>query len=158
MQTFQNFHQEDYNFSRNLFFYGNVGVGKTYTMREIVKRYKNDQQPALLWSYEISDGHFKQLIQNNMLKLRRNDEYYTSIDRFPLEMMLRVDVLFYDDLGYSDTSDAYVRYLTYILDERMKKNRINLFTSNFKESELKDKLNERILSRVFCNCDVVWMQ
>jgi hypothetical protein len=51
--------------------------------------------------------------------LRKPDEWATSLTYFPLEMMVRCEVLLYDDIGVSDTTDAYLRDLTYILDKRI---------------------------------------
>jgi DNA replication protein DnaC len=51
-----------------------------------------------------------------------------------------------------------LRDLTFVLDERIKKNLVTIFTSNLKKSELKEKLNERIVSRILYNCDVIIMQ
>jgi len=155
--SFAKYDFEKYDFSRNLLFCGNVWVGKTYTAREILNTYKNLDKHPKLWTYEVSDAHFKQLVKSNLLVLRKPEDYSTDLENYPLEMMLRVDVLLYDDLGVSDTSEAYLRDVTYILDERIKKQRRTIFTTNLKQSELRERLNDRIVSRVLYNCDVIGM-
>lgn len=149
---------ENYDFKRNLLFSWSVWIWKTYQARQILKKYKNENRDPRIWNYELTDAYFKQLVKSNLLQLRAPEEYWTSIELYPLEMMIRVDVLLYDDLWVSDTSEAYLRDLTFILDERIKKNLITIFTTNLKKSELKEKLNERIVSRILYNCDVIIMQ
>jgi DNA replication protein DnaC len=63
--------------------------------------------------------------------------------------------LLFDDLGVSDVTEAYLRDFTYMIDERIEKGLITIFTTNLKKSELQEKLNERIVSRVLFNTDVV---
>ena len=150
-----NFNFESFDFKRNLLFSGPTGVGKTFRAKEILSKFSDPNKHEKLQTYNISDAKFKQLIKSNQLILRKPDEYTNSIESYPLEMMLRVGVLMYDDIGVSDVSDAYLRDLTFILDERIEKNLINIFTTNLKSQELKERLNERILSRILLNTDVV---
>ena len=70
-------------------------------------------------------------------------------------MMLRVPLLLLDDIWTTDVSEAYLRDLTFVLDERMKKNFTNIYTTNLKKEDLKKKLNERIVSRMLFNADVI---
>lgn len=157
-EKIQKFEFEKYDFKRNLLFTWPVWVGKTHKAKEIVKQYKNINRDERIWNYIVSDWHFKQLVKSNLLFLRAPEDFGTSLEKYPLEMMLKVDVLLYDDLWVSDMSEAYLRDLTYILDERINKNLITIFTTNLKKSELKEKLNDRIVSRVLYNCDVIIMQ
>lgn len=158
MEKLEKYNFENYDFKRNLLFSWSVWIWKTYQARQILKKYKNENRDPRIWNYELTDAYFKQLVKSNLLQLRAPEEYWTSIELYPLEMMIRVDVLLYDDLWVSDTSEAYLRDLTFILDERIKKNLITIFTTNLKKSELKEKLNERIVSRILYNCDVIIMQ
>lgn len=149
---------EKYNFKRNLLFVWPTWVGKTYQAKKIFDSYKNEITHEKLQKFEISDAKFKQLIKSNQLVLRGHEEYNCSIEFYPLEMMLRVDVLLYDDLWVTDVTEAYLRDLTFILDERSKKWLINIFTTNLKKEDLNKKLNERIVSRILYNTDVVVFQ
>lgn len=150
----QNYDLEKYDFSRNIILAWPVGVGKTYTAQKLLSKKPREN---ILSVYQITDAHFKQLVKSNQLVLRKPEDYGTGLEYYPLEMMRRCEVLLYDDIGVSDTSDAYIRDLTYVLDERTNKKLPIIFTTNLKEKELTEKLHERIVSRMMMNCDVIAM-
>ena len=152
----EKFQFDKYDFKRSLLFSWPTWTGKTYNAEKILAKYKsNKSEKSAIDTYLITDAHFKQLVKSNNLMLRKPDEWATSLTYFPLEMMVRCEVLLYDDIGVSDTTDAYLRDLTYILDKRIDRWTINIFTTNLSRQELKDKLNERITSRLLFNADVV---
>lgn len=95
------------------------------------------------------------MVKSNTLTLRPPKEWETPISHYPLEVMLRCRVLLFDDVGVSDTSDAYLRDLTFVMDERIKKGLPTIYTTNLTKDELQKKLNERIVSRMLYNTDVV---
>lgn len=148
---------ETYDFKRSLLLCGPTGTGKTWKAeKELLPRYlKGLQDPSSLATYCITDWYFKQMVKSNMLCLRSPEEWQTSIKMFPLEMMLKCGLLIYDDIWVSDTSDAYLRDLTFVLDERIRKWLPIIYTTNLTKDELQQKLNERIVSRVLFNTDVV---
>ena len=154
----EKFNLEKYDFKRNLLFSWKPWVWKTYLAREILQKYKSKRYEKILDKYEISDAYFKQLVKTNSLKLRLPEEYAVSLEFYPLEIMMRCEVLLYDDVWVSDVTEAYLRDFTFILDERKKRWLITIFTTNLKKAELQEKLNERIVSRLLDDCDVVVMQ
>lgn len=149
------FSYDNYNFKRNLLFTGPTGTGKTWKATEILGKFDGGDTHKDIWTYKIKDAKFKQYVKNNMLNLRPPQDYVNSVILYPLEMMLRAKVLLFDDVGVSDVTDAYLRDFTYIIDERIEKGLTTIFTTNLKKEELKEKLNERILSRLLFNTDVV---
>lgn len=151
----ENFKFDKYDFKRNLLFTWPTGTWKTYKAKFILKDFKNDKIHDKLLTYNISDAEFKQFVKSNMLYLRKPEDYLASITIYPLEMMLRAGVLLFDDIGVSDVTDAYLRDFTYIIDKRIDKGLTTIFTTNLKKSELKEKLNERIVSRILFNTDVI---
>lgn len=151
------FQFENYDFKRSLLLCGPTGTGKTYTATWLLKKFAstcNDPRSKLS-TYNITDAYFKQMVKSNMLVLRPPIEWQSSIQQYPLEVMLRTQVLLYDDIWVSDTSEAYLRDFTFILDERIKKGLPTIFTTNLTKDEMIKKLNERIVSRVLFNTDVV---
>lgn len=158
MQNIEKFDFEKYDFKRSLLFCGPTGTGKTWKAeKELLPKYlKSLQDPSYkLAVYQTTDAYFKQMVKSNMLCLRSPEDWQTPFTMYPLEMMLRCWVLLYDDIWVSDTSDAYLRDLTFVLDERIKKWLPVIYTTNLTKEELQKKLNERIVSRVLFNTDVV---
>lgn len=157
-KNFEKFDFENYDFKRSLLLCGPTGTGKTWKAeKELMPKYvKWLQDPQYkLATYCVTDAYFKQMVKSNMLCLRSPEDWQTPISHYPLEVMLRCSVLLYDDIWVSDTSDAYLRDLTFILDERIKKGLVTIYTTNLNKEELVNKLNERILSRMLYNTDVV---
>lgn len=151
----EKFNFDSYDYKRNILLTWPTGVGKTYKAKEIIKKFTDPTKHEKLQRYAITDAKFKQLVKSHGLTLRKPEEYNSRIEDFPLEMMIRAGVLLYDDIGVSDTTEAYLRDLTYILDERIEKGLITIYTTNLKKAELQEKLNERILSRILYNTDVI---
>jgi len=148
---------ETIDFTRSLLFTWPTGVWKTYQAKQLLNKFveQSDDPKYILNTYTISDWHFKQMVKSNMLVLRWPTERQSSITAYPLEVMLRARLLLYDDLWVSDVSDAYIRDLTFILDTRIEKNLPTIYTTNLSKDELTSKLNERIVSRLLYNTDVV---
>lgn len=150
---------EAYDFTRNLVISGPVGVGKSYEADRILARYvgKNQENPVLA-KYRITDSSFKEQIASGTLKLIPPEMSNVNPKRYPLEMMTRCEVLLFDDLGVADSSEAYIRKLTFVLDTRMEKKLITIFTTNLSATNMEAKLNERLTSRILYNADMVLMK
>lgn len=144
---------ESFDFSKNLVICWPVGVGKTYIAKKLMEKYNSESI-----KYEISDAKFKKYIASGLMNHRKPDEWQCSIQMYPLETLIRSSLVLYDDIWVSDVTDAYIRDLTYILDERSIKKLPTIFTTNLTEKELKEKLNERIVSRVLHNATVIVMR
>lgn len=153
----QKFNFETYDFKRSLLLCGPTGTWKTWKAeKELLKKFEDQfDEKSPLHTYTVTDAYFKQMVKSNLLVLRSPDEWQTSIAMFPLEVMLKCKVLLYDDIWVSDTSDAYLRDLTFVLDERIRKGLPTIVTTNLTKDEMIKKLNERIVSRLLYNTDVV---
>jgi len=148
----------DYKFDRWLIFCWPTGTWKTYLAEQLLDRYlswiEEDKKTKFDWKF-VSDWMFKQLVKSNQLTLRGQKDREIPLNKYPLEVMIRSKVLVYDDIWVSDASDAYVRDLTFVLDERISKWFITIFTTNLSKEELQNKLNERIVSRMLYNSDII---
>lgn len=143
-------------YNKNLIICGNVGVGKTHTALKLLSQYQGKSEHKKAWTYKISDAKFKELVGSQRMGHKPHSE--SSYDNYPLEMLIRCEVILFDDIGVTDVTDTYLRKLTYILDERQQKGRMNIFTTNLSAEELQEKLNERIVSRLLHNTIVVVME
>lgn len=147
---------------KNTIFTGAPWVGKTYEAQKILKEYFKEngtwEYSDDYLTYKVSDGRFKQLVKSNMLILRKPEDWQCSLTNYPLEMMIKCKLLLYDDIGVSDNSEAYLRDLTFVLDERINKWLDTVFTTNLWKKELENKLNKRIVSRILMNSTVITME
>lgn len=140
-----------YDFDKNLIFIWDVWVWKTFQARKLLNRYSG-------LKYEINDWRFKEFLWSWLLRFKKPEERQSSMTNFPLEMMLRSKVLLFDDIWVSDVTEAYLRKLTFVLDERIAKKLPTIFTSNLSPKELEMKLDKRIKSRVFLNACIIKME
>lgn len=146
------------NLGKNFVLSGPVWVWKTYLAKEIVKLLKSKKKGDFenLREYFITDSKFKQLVKSNSLIMRKPEEWTLTPTLFPLEMMIKSDFLIYDDVWTSDTTPAYLRDLLFVIDERFEKKQ-TIYTTNLTFKEIKEKLWERISSRMLYNSCVISM-
>lgn len=141
-----------YDYTRNLLIYGPKWVWKTYRAMELYNAFDSRSK------YVIKDWMFKKHVESNNLWLRAPIDWQTGIEFYPMEMMIRSKLLFFDDLWVSDGSDAYIKNMTFLLDERIDRNLPTIFTTNLSMTEIEKKLDERIASRLLLNTDIVVMK
>lgn len=142
----------NYDYSRNLLIYWPKWVWKTYEAQKLFDAFDNPRK------YRIKDGIFKKHVESNNLWLRAPIDWQTWIEFYPMEIMIRSQLLFFDDLGVSDGSEAYIKNLTFMLDERIERWLTTIFTTNLSMPEIEKKLDERIASRVLLNTDIIVMK
>ena len=144
------------NSRRNLLFCGPVGVGKTYNALIALRLFYGEKNAEKI-KYQINDTKIKQLIKNNSLIMRKIWDENISKQMYPMEMMLRADILLIDDIWVGDCTVAYIRDMTFIINERLEKNRITIYTTNLNNAEIRALLGDRLASRILYNCDVIVM-
>lgn len=139
---------QNFKFDKNLILYWLPWRWKTHILRKLFEKLPKNE-----WSlekYMIDDWEFREQITSWNMTLKPKDSVWISITNFPLEMCIRVKVLFFDDIGSSENvSDAQKTKLKFILDERDKKKLVTIFTTNLNPKELSDLYGERIKSRIF---------
>jgi DNA replication protein DnaC len=69
-------------------------------------------------------------------------------EREIMDALLHCDLLVLDDIGSEKVTDWVLEVMFRIIDGRYRKKKPIIYTSNFKPSELKDQLNERIYDRM----------
>jgi len=151
----------------NLYIHGNTGTGKTWLMsaimREAVGKTKiTDDVGNMYVAYSDASGLFVSL-PGVMIKLKESmrssgDTYESHI----INKYSKAPVLFLDDMG-ADHNTGYVREgiidFLYLLIERRAtgRNLRTVITSNLSLSELAQKYEERISSRIAGMCKPVKM-
>jgi DNA replication protein DnaC len=136
---------------RNFIFRGVVpGTGKTYHGIMVLNHFiyktcltsRMDFENPLAYYIGFSDLMDK-------LRYYRDDE---EIDLL-VEKIKNVPVLMLDDVGAGTVSD-YMKEQTYlIVNHRYNNGLSTIYTTNFTKQQLLERLNSRILSRMFSNCE-----
>ena len=142
------------------FIHGDVGCGKTYLICALIINYlKNmrysvieniDKLSVILGGY--SDPYFISMPDMILMfkKSFKDDSEYSEdylIDRFSNE-----HILLLDDIGVEKPSDWALQTIYSIIDRRNNNMRQTVFTSNYSIKDLKDRIGERIASRIVEMC------
>lgn len=130
MGYIRNFEETD----ENLLFFGSPGTGKTFLSSCLAKELMDRGHLVI---YRTADG----LIQNlKEVKFHENVEL--------LEILLNCDLLVIDDLGTEFTTDFAIVELFNFLNMKLLRKKKMLISTNLSIDGLKDKYQERIMSRL----------
>lgn len=156
MEKIQKFISE-FKFDTNIIFAWLPWRWKTHIMQELFKRLPKNE--GALNKYWIDDWEFREKITACLMWLMPIDKKWLTLLSYPLEVCIRVKVLFFDDLWSSgNITDAQKTKLKYILDERYKKWLITIFSTNFTPKQVQDAYGERIKSRIYNWKHPKWLQ
>ena len=147
------FIQKKYN-DNGLFLFGTFGVGKTYSMYALAKYFLARQidvrvinLPSLLNIIRASFS--KQEAQDSS----GNSEYAFVKDMSGIEKLIKTKILIIDDIGAEKPSDWVAETLYYLINSRYEDDGVTIFTSNLKLGKLKEKIGDRIVSRIAEMCE-----
>ncbi len=129
--------------SKGLFFTGAVGSGKTYLACAIARELTVRGDNYLFQSVPV----LLQKIRQTFGKASKEDEY-RLIRRYS-----DVACLILDDLGSEKQSDFSLDRLYVIIDYRYSEMMPTIITSNFSLDEMKEKIHDRIASRLAEMCE-----
>ncbi len=133
---------------KGLFLSGNVGVGKTHLIAGII------DLAARLNKREIVRQHFKIIVYTTAVDLLA--ELKCSYKKEGTEDIIKsyeeAELLIIDDLGVEKGSDWVNEVFFRIIDHRYKEMKPTIFASNLRDDEIKEKLGERIMSRIYETC------
>ena len=119
-----------------IYLLGATGTGKTHLLRCMANEFiKQNKIVLLTTAFNLSQLFLK---------------YHTSKEKDEiLDDVLSCEVLFIDDLGTEPFFNNITREYTYlVINERRMKNLRTIITSNLTPSELKERYDERIFSRI----------
>lgn len=121
---------------KSILFRGSYGTGKSHLAYAIAKAIKNK-------GYKVAYMQIPDLMDR--IKATYNNQSYQTFDELKMQL-INLDLLVLDDIGVSN-SDHDLGKLYTIVNNRQNKN--NIFTTNFKESELNQNVHwHRINSRM----------
>lgn len=120
---------------RTLLLYGGSGLGKTYLLRAIHARARENGVPAIC------------LTANAFLRTAR--EAYFSRDQQGLDALYETELLLIDDLGTEPMlENITVEQLFNLINERQNARLCTVLSTNLTLTELKSRYTERVLSRL----------
>lgn len=120
---------------RTLLLYGGSGLGKTYLLRAIHARARENNVPAIC------------LTANAFLRTAR--EAYFSRDQQALDALYETELLLIDDLGTEPMlENITVEQLFNLINERQNARLCTVLSTNLTLTELKARYTERVLSRL----------
>lgn len=125
--------------SRNLFFYGTVGTGKSFLSGCIAKELLQAGNSVIYFS---SSALFNTLARYafDMKAKEASGEFY--------EDFYNCDLLIIDDLGTEITNSFVTSQLFSCLNERHLRGKSTLISTNISLEELRDRYSDRIFSRI----------
>src|SRR5881296_2264354 len=131
---------------RGLLFVGAVGVGKTHLavaiLRELIERY---QLPGLFYQF----GALLRQIQDSYNPVSQTSELKV------LAPVFETDVLVLDELGASRPTDWVRDTMMQIIGRRYNEKRLTIFTTNYSDEEIEDRVGCRLRSRLYEMCSTV---
>ncbi|MBQ1946602.1 MAG: ATP-binding protein [Clostridia bacterium] len=120
---------------KTLLLYGGSGLGKTYLLRAIHARARENNVPAIC------------LTANSFLRTAR--EAYFSRDQQALDALYETELLLIDDLGTEPMlENITVEQLFNLINERQNARLCTVLSTNLTLTELKARYTERVLSRL----------
>lgn len=122
-----------------LLFYGPTGTGKTHLMSAIGNKFLSRVGMLFISCPEFLD------------ELRKNQNQKIDL----LEIAENIPLLILDDIGAEKVSEWVQEQLFILINHRVEWKLSTLFTSNCSLSELKEKLGDRIASRIAGMCRLV---
>ena len=147
LDTIQNAYQEACKFVdtfgkefRNLFFYGDPGVGKTFLSNCIAKELIDQSNSVVyLSSYQLFDTLAKGRFDKDEMSEKINKHLFNC------------DLLIIDDLGTELVNSLTVSQLFLCLNERLLNRKPTIISTNLSLDALVDIYSERIFSRITSN-------
>ncbi len=147
----------------SFYVYGDVGCGKTYLISALIKEYfKNTKYKVGIRNMQYGYKHVymqcplephlisvPDLLLKIRLTFKENSEYTETdiIKEFTDENMLILD-----DIGVEKSTEWVLQTLYTIIDRRNRNMKQTIFTSNYTIKGLKERIGERIASRIVELC------
>ena len=122
--------------SPSLFFIGKTGLGKTFLSSAIAKE-------LLQKGYNVAFDSIQ-----NFLRAIENEHFGRVNNTDTLQTLIDADLVILDDLGSEFSSAFYSTALYNVINSRLNKELPTIISSNLSLSELQNKYDDRIISRI----------
>lgn len=132
---------------RNLMFFGNPGLGKTFLCNCIAKELLDQNRTVI---YTTSWQLFKK-IADATFRCEDDDETYNSL----LDDILTCDLLIVDDLGTELVNSFTLSEFFNIINQRLNASLSVILSTNHSIDELTEKYSERVVSRIIGDYEIL---
>lgn len=132
--------------SKNLLFYGDTGLGKTFMSSYIAKDLLDKGYVVI---YQTA---FKMFEIIEEYKFRNSDKHISKDD---YENLFECDLLIIDDLGTELTNSFTLSELFIILNTRLLNGKKTIISTNLSPAQLGETYSQRIFSRIFDNFQMI---
>lgn len=137
---------------KNLFLYSKItGNGKTAWAKKLLLSYFDK-----IWASSDLDcrGLFID-VQTLFNKLKDNISEENEYATFVRENILKADLVVWDEVGIKNITNYEHDNLLSFLNMRIDAGKANIFTSNLMDADLKNRLGDRLYSRIVLNSKVI---
>lgn len=129
---------------KNLFFYGDTGIGKTYLSNCVAKELLDSSHSVIYFS---ASSLFHIFEKNTFDKETSSNEDYQNI--------FECDLLIIDDLGTEFSNSFTTSQLFLCLNERILRRKSTIISTNLSLGQLVDIYSERTFSRISSNYTMI---
>lgn len=133
--------------ARNLLFYGDTGVGKTFLTNCIARELLNTSHTVIY----LTAFHLVDILQNNTFGSDDMDDSGENMFSYILDC----DLLIIDDLGTELNNSFVTSQLFLCINERLLARKSTIISTNLSLDELQNEYSERIFSRLVSNYEIM---
>lgn len=130
---------------KNLFIYSsNVGNGKTSWALRMIQSYFNKIWPESSMVCKALFINVPRFLLTLKDSITNNSDYIDHIK----ENVLTTDLVVWDEIGVKSLTTYEHEHLLNLINTRLDNNKSNIYTSNLFDEELKEKIGDRLYSRI----------
>lgn len=133
--------------TRNLLFYGDTGVGKTF-LTNCIARELLDTSHTVIY---LTAFHLVDILQSNTFGSDDMDDSGENM----FDYILDCDLLIIDDLGTELNNSFITSQLFLCINERLLARKSTIISTNLSLDELQNEYSERIFSRLISNYEIM---
>ena len=131
--------------NRNLYIYSHVtGNGKSAWAVRLLQSYFN----SIWYSSELTCKGLYINVPRFLLSLKDNISEKSEYIQHIKEHILQADIVIWDELGYKNVTPFEAENLLNYINARIDLGKSNIYTSNLYPQELREKVGDRLYSRV----------
>jgi len=144
---------EDMVFKRGMYIHGSVGVGKTYSSYAIYNHVREQKLPVkLIKSSRLTEATKEQFQGNSFSEdVEENKNILKDIKEFK-------GLLIIDDIGTEKLTENSIAVYLACIDNRYENEYPTIYTSNLSLDELKERIGDRIVSRIYEGSNVFLLE